>query len=272
VAAPPAVAPRVPAPRLDPQLETLADLRSGDAARVTAALARPQTIERVHVAQLITLLAWDEVLPGVRTLLEQLASDHSGMLVDALLNPRTDFAIRRRVPRILGTCPTARSLEGVVSGLDDPRFEVRYHCSRAIDRILAKNPGLSVDRARMIAVVEHELSVPPQIWQGYRLLDRPELDDTAPTSERSADASRLLEHVFSLLATIVGREPLDAAVRGIGSANPGVQGLAIEYLDQVLPPAVLTRLRTMMAATRSSADAPSRSDAPLPATTPSTEH
>jgi hypothetical protein len=267
----PAPTSRAPTPRLDPQLEILADLRSGDAARVTAALARPSTLERVHVAQIITLLAWDEVLPGARTLLEQLAPDHSGMLVDALVDPKTDFAIRRRVPRILGTSPTARSLDGVVNGLDDPRFEVRYHCSRAVDRILVKNPGLSVDRARLIAVVERELSVPPQVWQGYRLLDRPELDDTALTSERPADASRLLEHVFSLLATIVGREPLTAAVQGIDSANPGVQGLAIEYLDQVLPPAVLARLRAMMAATRSASDAPSRSDAPLPATEPSSE-
>ena len=97
----------------------LADLRSGDARRVTAALARASTFERTHVAQIIDLLAWDEVLPAARTLLEQLAPAHAGMLIDALLDPATDFAIRRRLPRILGTCPTARSLDGVVSGLDD---------------------------------------------------------------------------------------------------------------------------------------------------------
>src|SRR6185295_6896943 len=118
---------------------------------------------------------------------------------------------------------------------------------------------------------ERELSVPPQVWQGYRLLDRPEVDDAAPASELAEDASRNLEHVFSLLSTIVAREPLDAAVRGVRSANPGVRGLAIEYLDQVLPPAILARLRTMIAATRSAADAPSRSAAPRPATESSTE-
>ena len=271
VAPPAAVTARPPAPRLDPQLEILADLRSGDARRVTAALARASALERTHVAQIINLLAWDEVLPAARTLLEQLAPAHAGMLTDALLDPATDFAIRRRVPRILGTCPTARSLDGVVNGLEDQRFEVRYHCSRAIDRILAKNRELSVDRTRMIAVVERELSVPPQVWQGYRLLDRPEVEDAAQTSEPAEDASRNLEHVFSLLSTIVAREPLDAAVQGVRSANPGVRGLAIEYLDQVLPPAILARLRTIIAATPSAADAPSRSDAPHPATESSTE-
>ena len=255
---------------LDAPMHALAELRSTEPARVVAALGNLSHLSRVHVAQIVDLLARDEVLPTARKALVSVAPAHLGMLIDALIDPQTDFVIRRRLPQVLGAVPSARSLDGVVRGLDDPRFEVRYHCSRAIDRILTKNPDLSVDRARMIAIVERELSVPPQVWQGYRLLDRPELEDAA-SSESPEDTSRHLEHVFALLSTIVGREPLDAAVHGIGSANAGVQGLAIEYLDQVLPPAVLARLRSMMAATQFSADAPSRSDVPRPATGPSTE-
>jgi hypothetical protein len=108
--------------------------------------------------------------------------------------------------------------------------------------------------------------VPPQVWQGYRLLDRPEVEDAAPMSEPAEDASRNLEHVFALLSTIVGRAPLDAAVRGISSPNPGVRGLALEYLDQVLPAAVLERLRALIASTPSASGAPSRSGSPPPAT------
>jgi AAA family ATP:ADP antiporter len=268
-AAAPAIAPPPPAPRLDPQLELLTDLRSADPTRVTAALGRASALERIHVAQIVNLLAWDEVLPAARALLEQIAPAHTGMLTDALLDPASDFAIRRRLPRILGTLSTARSLDGVINGLEDPRFEVRYHCSRAVARILAKNRELSVDRTRMIALIERELSVPPQVWHGYRLLDRPEVEDAAQTSEQAEDASRNLEHVFALLSTIVGRAPLDAAVHGISSPNPGVRGLALEYLDQVLPAAVLERLRALIAATPSASGAPSRSGSPRPATPPS---
>ena len=53
-------------------------------------------------------------------------------------------------------------------------------------------------------------------------------------------------------------EPLDAAVHSIHSPNAGVRGLAVEYLDQVLPPAVAGRFRQMMASTESDADAPER--------------
>ena len=273
-----AAAPATPAvsashapPHADARLELLAELRSGNAARVSAALVRTSEFDRMHVAHIIDLLAWDEVLTAARQALERSAAHASGMLTDALLEPSTDFAIRRRLPRILATCPTSRTLDGVVRGLDDGRFEVRYHCGRAINRMLAHAPQLRVDHARIIAVIERELSVPPQVWHGYRLLDRPDIEGTGGDEpEPAGETSRSLEHVFALLSTIVAREPLDAAVRGISSPNPGVRGLAIEYLDQVLPAAVLDRLRALMAATPSASGAPSQSGSPPPATRSST--
>ena len=54
---------------------------------------------------------------------------------------------------------------------------------------------------------------------------------------------------FQLLSTIVPREPLDAAVHGVHSPHAGVRGLATEYLDQVLPPAVLARMRELFTRT-----------------------
>ena len=238
---------RSPVPAVDPRMEILADLRSNDVGRVTSALDDRRPLERMHVAQVVQLLAWDEVLPAARTTLEHVAPAHVGMLIDAMLDPESDFTIRRRLPRVLGTVASSRSLDGLVHGLDDRRFEVRYHCSRAINRILVTNRELSIDRARMIAVVEHELSVPPQVWRGYRLLERPDVEEPAGAQEPAEASSRHLEHIFRLLATIVAREPLDAAVHGIQSPNPGVRGLAVEYLDQVLPPAVLERLRALIA-------------------------
>ena len=139
-AAPVAAPTRELAPRFDAQLRALADLRSRDLPRVTAALDRASAFGRIHVAQIIDLLAWDDVLPAASGALQRLAPAHLGMLIDALLDPATDFVIRRRLPRILGTVGSHRSLEGLVDGLNDARFEVRYHCSRAIGRILDEQP------------------------------------------------------------------------------------------------------------------------------------
>ena len=274
--APAQVAPARPGPvrprRVDPAIELMTELRSGDVAKVSAALGRTSTLGRIHVAQIVDLLASDAVLPAARSALEQLAPLHLGMLIDAMLDPLTDFAIRRRLPRVLGTVATRRSLDGLVNGLSDSRFEVRYHCSRAIGHILSRNRNLLVDRAQVIAAVERELSVPPQRWRGYRLLDRPDVDGLSDLTARPEDSSRYLEHIVLLLSAIVGRDPLDAAVQGVRSADPGVRGLAFEYLDQVLPPAIVERLKTMIASTQSGDGAPSQS-APQPkATRSSAEH
>jgi hypothetical protein len=258
--------------RADPPIELLEELRSREESRVRTALGRTSAFERMHVAQVVDLLAWDDILPAAKAALEQLAPSHLGMLVDAMLDPATDFAIRRRLPRILGTVTTQRSLNGLADGLSDSRFEVRYHCSRAISRVLARNRQLAIDRPQMIAAVERELSVPPQRWRGYRLLDRPEMEGLPETAAPPEDSSRFLEHIVLLLSTIVGRDPLDAAVHGVRSADPGVRGLAFEYLDQVLPPAVVERLKVMIASTPSGGGAPAQSAPPPTATRSSTEH
>jgi hypothetical protein len=137
-----------------------------------------------------------------------------------------------------------------MSGLNDVRFEVRYHCSAAIDRIVSRNSAITLDHAHIIAVIERELSVPPQRWRGYRLLDRPS-PDPGGIMESPDDASRYLEHVFQLLSTIIPHDALDAAAHGVRSPHAGVRGLALEYFDQVLPPIVLRKLRELLASTPS---------------------
>jgi hypothetical protein len=239
-------APRAVPPSIDRHMEVLADLRSADAARVTAALARCATFNRIHVAQAINLLARDDVLPATRNALEHLAPRHVGLLADAMLDPTADFAIRRRIPRILCTVASQRSMDSVLGGLDDGRFEVRHNCSRAIVRLLANNPALLLDRARIVRVVERELSVPPQRWRGYRLLDHPDADERGPAGAPMDASTRLLEHIVFLLSTFMAREPLDAALHGVRSHDRGVRGLAAEYLDQVLPPALVARLRLLL--------------------------
>jgi hypothetical protein len=252
----------------DPTLQRLWDLRSGQRARVERALARAQRPDSLEVAQIVQLLAWDDLVGSARAVLERCAASHVGLLTDTLLDPDADFAIRRRVPRILGTLSDPRALEGLVSGLDDTRFEVRYQCSRAIRRLLSKYSAGAVDATRILAVVERELSVPPQVWHGHRLIDSVERDDDSVIEPDASQEQRNLEHVFSLLSTVLPPEPLRVALNGIRSTDPGLRGVAIEYLESVLPPTLWTRLWVLLdvGATPSDAGVHGRSDLPPPAT------
>ena len=122
-----------PAPAVaDPFLRRAADLRSGEAERAIAAANKLGPDDWNLAPLLIDLLAWDEVMPAARSALERMGPRIAGMLVDALLDPDRDFVIRRRVPRVLASMPSARSVEGLFEALQDQRFEVRFYAGRAL--------------------------------------------------------------------------------------------------------------------------------------------
>ena len=235
-----------PAPRreVDRKVYLLGELRSGDRPRVERALAELSDPDRMHVAQLVELLAWDDLVAGARAVLERVAASHVGLLVDALVDPSSDFAIRRRLPRILGTVATPRAIDGLLRGLDDARFEVRYQCGRALERLVTRSEGaLAVDAGAVFAAVERELSVSASIWQAHRLIDHADGDEEAGTD---LAAPPNLKHVFGLLSMVLPREALQVAYQGIRSDHTGLRALALEYLEGVLPPSIQLRLWSLL--------------------------
>ena len=74
------------------------------------------------------------------------ADMHVGTFIDALVDPDQPFAVRRRLPRALAYCTTQRAADGLVLGLDDMRFEVRFRCGRALTAIRERNPEVHIGR------------------------------------------------------------------------------------------------------------------------------
>ena len=240
----PAMAALPPQPA-DPALATLRELRSGDRGRVRAALERVDTAEPMIAAQALRLLAWDEVSDAARGVLLRNAGRLTGLLIDHLTEDEAVlFGIRRRVPRILAQCDSQIAVHGLVAGLGDSRFEVRFQCSRALDYLRQRKPDLEMPAAAIYAAVERELQVARPIWDSRRLLDRrDESDPEAFLDEQLRErADRSLEHVFSLFATVLPREPVRVAFRALHTEDRVLRGLAVEFLDGVLPAAVRERL------------------------------
>jgi hypothetical protein len=227
-------------PPPDPVLARLAALRSRNPARVQAAL-RADVLEPEHVAQAITLLAWDAVSPVAAEALAGTARRHTGQLVDALLDPEADFAVRRRIAAPLAQARNQRAMDGLLAGLHDQRFEVRFRCGRALNRLRIDAPELTIDPERVYAAVLREAAVDRQVWESQRLLERD--DDPPPLDVALKDrASRSLEHVFTVLALVLPRQPLQIAFRGLHTDDPQLRGTALEYLETALPPKVRATL------------------------------
>ena len=237
------------APPADPVVERNAALRSGDIERVRRALADGPLPEPV-LPHAIALLAWDEAAPAAMAALTPHADPAAGQLADALLSPDQEFAVRRRVPRVLAAGSSPRVIAALTAGLADARFEVRYRCGRALAHVHLRAPEAAIDRERIIAAVLREASIDRGVWQSQRLLDEglPDGDGGGGDPDPFIDelvrdrASRSLEHVFTLLSLAFPRRPLVLAFRGLHTSDEHLRGTALEYLDGLLPSEVRAAL------------------------------
>jgi len=213
-ATPPTTAPPpaavAPGPDADPLLRALADLRSGDPPRIRRAIREQREPEPVIAAQVIPLLASGELFPEALRALRRAAPWITGQLVDALLDPRTDPVVRRRIPRVLKTSPTQRAAEGLLAALQDESFDVRNAAALALAALTDRSAALTVPRGDVFALARLALEDP-------------------------RNGERALPHVFTLLALTLEREPLRVSWAALNGSDPRLRGTALEYLENVLP-------------------------------------
>ena len=228
---------------LDETAIAIQELRSRDRERVRAVLSRGAIAPEL-VPYVIPLLAWDEVARYAGDALRAIAPRIIGQLLDAMLDPEQEFTIRRRIPGILIAAPSQRTVEGLLYGLADRRFEVRYRSGRALAELHEHNPSLEVVSDRIYDAVLREVTVDRQIWESQRLLgeledrsDTPFLDDFL--RER---AGRSMEHVFTVLSLVLPGAPLKIAYRGLFTNDDNLRGTALEYLENALPDRIRLRL------------------------------
>lgn len=231
----------------DPEIATLVALRSGNPKRIQAELRQSRALSPAVAAQVISLLAWDEVTGWASRSLAKAAPSITGQLIDRLLDPNEDFAIRRRIPRILATCATPRSYDGLVAALGDKRFEVRFQVGRALARLHEQVPALSTDSADVCAAVLRETRVDRALWDDQRLIDDPAENTSLPVDAAlHARANRSMEHVFTLLSLVLPRVPLQIAYKGLLTNDVLLRGTSLEYLESVLSKEVWTSLSPLL--------------------------
>jgi hypothetical protein len=230
----PALPPERPA-QTDEVVQMTADLRSGDPARAIAAAAKVGRDDWVLAPLLINQLAWDGASEAAREALQRIGPKITGMMTDVLLDPQRDFAIRRRLPRVLAFVPSARSVEGLIAALSDERFEVRFYAARALSLLLRDHAELAPAADRIWAVVNREVKMAGAARPNRRLLDT--RDSHWYFDEELRDrADRNLEHLFTLLSLLLPMEAVRISFRALHTTDQQLRGAALEYLESATPP------------------------------------
>jgi hypothetical protein len=229
---------------IDPEIAEILALRSRDRAQIAAVLRHQEGMPATLVPHVIPLLAWDPVAEDAIYALRKVAEERIGELIDALIDPNQPFAVRRRLARVFSVCVSQRAADGLILGLDDQRFEVRFQCGRSLAAIVARNPRVRIHDEAIYEVVLREVAVGQSVWESHRLLDG--LDD--PEGRSFVDeflrdrTSQGLAHVFTLLSLVQPAEPLQIAYRGLLTADENLRGTALEYLEGTLPAPIRARL------------------------------
>jgi hypothetical protein len=208
------------------------DLCSGDAGRIRRALTSPLIDVRL-APYLIPLLGSDEVSEDARTELRWLVPRIIGQLTDALLDPDLPLLVRQRLPGVLEASHNPRVIEGLMLGMTDTAFNVRYSCARALARMRSRNAKLRIPRQKVFAAIKDELHVSPEKWQGRDLELTLEYDHGEPLAHPHID--RGLEHVFTLLALTLDPDAVHMSMQAVLSQDDNLRGTALEYLENVLP-------------------------------------
>jgi ATP/ADP translocase len=199
----------------DDRVRILGDLRSNDDKVVMRALDEdPETLAPLAY-EVLELLGRDAVAKRARKVLKPLVPRLVGTIMDLVLDERRDLAARRRAARLLGGAPSQRAADSLTMALDSADLGVRYAAGHALLRMREKEPDLRFDYYAMRARARKEL----------------ELRDAGATDPRH------LEHAFNLLSLVFPAEPMQLAYGALSGDDPVLRGIALEYLEVVLPPA-----------------------------------
>ncbi len=227
----------------DPILKQISKLRHGSRNQIRR--AAPDAAEHPElIPHLISLLSRDDVCQVVIRALQPVAERHAGQLLDALLNEATEFGTRRRIPRILSSTARQVVADGLLLGLNDRRFEVRFQCGLALAELASRNRLLRFVPTEIFGYIQKEVAVSKPVWESHRLLDQPEDAEASPIFDEflRSRTSRGLQHLFTLLSLVMPAEPLKLAFQGLHVEDPRLRGTALEYLYSVLPHEIRGRL------------------------------
>jgi len=230
-----AVAP-APVVSTDIVVEMIRELRSSQPDEIAQALGYPLPVEAIPATIELVGSDNDEVARAAASALRSVAPRCTGALVDILLDRKRPEQLRRRMPAIIATGMPDLAVWGLWRGLDDPSFEVRYRCSVALSMIAGDTPLSSVTAEEVFERVRQELLVDRDEWKSRKIA----IDTVIDPGDTDLDVG--LAHVFRVLGLVLPAEPLRVALRAAKTDDPELRGMALEYLESILPPDVRAQL------------------------------
>jgi ATP/ADP translocase len=203
----------------------LVELASNDPRRIRRVLDK-QALSPPAVALAIGLLARSDVAESAARALAKVAPACLGQLADALRDPHLAADVRAQLPPMIVAAAVdapraALARAGLVACLYDRALAVRSGVAAALAQLCDRHPELAPDPHVVFDGVRRELAGP-----------------------MTTDA---ISHLATLLALALPADAIRSAFHGLRSDDPALRGVALEYLENVLPGDICERMWAVLA-------------------------
>ena len=203
-------------PSVDNATRLLGELASNDTRRIHRALAE-SPLSPSGVAFAITLLDKPHLLDAALRSISRVATSCIGQLTDALRDRQLSPAIRAHLPALIVGAASDRTRAeiaraGLVAGLHDSDLDVRAAVAESLAKLRELYEDIAFDEKLVFEGVRRELA-----------------------TEGDNDTDKAIKHLATLLALALPAEPIQMAFLGLRSDDPTLRGVALEYLENVLP-------------------------------------
>ena len=133
-------------------------------------------------------------------------------------------------------------MEGLITGLDDPDWNVRYRCARGLDTIRRLHPHLKASEERLLAVAEREGQ---RLSTANAAVSLPTSAAQSQSGESTPDGT--IDLIFALFGALYEPETIELCRHALRNGDPGLRGTALEYLENLLPVHLWAQLQPVLA-------------------------
>ncbi len=214
-------------------------LEDADAKTAAAACRSAGALKnRAYVFALMQLLASGRLRGEAIAALAAYGEQICGALSDILLDQTTPMRVRRQIPRVLKRIPHQRSVDVLISALEDPDLSIRSSALKALNRLRQSADNLQFDHDYVMDQIlkearhYYELSAALAPFAGTPDGDRGAVRLLAATLEDRLKAT--LERLFRLLGLRYQPKEIYSAYLAVSRKQHEESAAALEFLDNLL--------------------------------------
>ena len=159
------------------------------------------------------------------------------------LDPTVPIEIRRELPGVLVRIGTPAAEQVLMESLLQGDAVFRFRVVSSLNKLRESNPHLWIDPRTIEVLLAAEIAGHYRSYQVLGPLRAALRPDSPPLTALNQAMAQELERIFRLMALAHPIAGLHDAYVGVRSPNPAVRANALEFLENVLPPALRHVLR-----------------------------